>query len=91
MKTLMSLTAALALMTAVPVWACTPEEAEAKREQLAEKVQTLTQQNPAKAKELNQEIKDMQLETASKDVPDKCQLIDQRLKEMDEAAKKAEG
>jgi hypothetical protein len=54
-------------------------------------VQKLTQQNPTKAKELNQEIKDMQLETASKDVPDKCQLIDQRLKEMDEAAKKAQG
>jgi hypothetical protein len=91
MKTLMSLTAALALLTAVPVWACTPEEAEAKREQLAQEVQKLTQQNPTKAKELNQEIKDMQLETASKDVPDKCQLIDQRLREMNEAAKKAQG
>lgn len=91
MKTLMSITAALTLLAATPVWACTPEEAEAKREQLAQEVQKLTQQNPAKAKELNQEIKDMQLETAAKDVPDKCQLIDQRLKEMDEAAKKAEG
>jgi uncharacterized protein YlxW (UPF0749 family) len=91
MKTLMSITAAMTLLAALPVWACTPEEAQAKREQLAQEVQKLTQQNPAKAKELNQEIKDMQLETASKDLPDKCQLIDQRLKEMDEAAKKAEG
>ncbi|MEQ7919369.1 hypothetical protein ABQX22_09250 [Xanthomonas sp. WHRI 1810A] len=91
MKTLMSIIAALALMTAVPVWACTPEEAQAKREQLAQEVQKLTQQNPTKARELNQEIKDMHLETASKDVPDKCQLIDQRLREMDEAAKKANG
>ena len=31
----------------------------------------------------------MKLETASADLPDKCQLIDQRLKEMDEAAAKA--
>jgi hypothetical protein len=91
MKILMSITTALTLLAAVPVWACTPEEAEAKREQLAQEVQRLTQQNPAKAKELNQEIKDMQLETAAKDVPDKCQLIDQRLREMDEAAKKAQG
>ena len=91
MKILMSITTTLTLLAAVPVWACTPEEAEAKREQLAQEVQRLTQQNPAKAKELNQEIKDMQLETASKDLPDKCQLIDQRLKELDEAAKKAEG
>lgn len=91
MKTLMSVTAALTLMTTVPVWACTPEEAQAKREQLAQEVQKLTQQNPTKARELNQEIKDMHLETASKDVPDKCQLIDQRMREMDEAAKKADG
>ncbi|NBB12484.1 hypothetical protein [Pseudomonas sp. SLFW] len=91
MKTLMSITAALTLLVGTSVWACTPEEAEAKREQLAQEVHKLTQQNPAKAKELNQEIKDMQLETSANDVPDKCQLIDQRLKEMDEAAKKAEG
>lgn len=91
MNNLMSITAVLALLAATPIWACTPEEAEAKREQLAQEVQKLTQQNPVKARELNQEIKDMQLETAAKDVPDKCQLIDQRMKEMDEAAKKAQG
>jgi len=91
MKTLMNITAALALLVATSLWACTPEEAQNKREQLAQEVQKLTQQNPAKAKELNQEIKDMQLETAAKDVPDKCQLIDQRMKEMDEAAQKTQG
>lgn len=91
MKTLMRVTATLTVLAAMPVWACTPEEAEAKREQLAQEVQKLTQQNPAKAKELNQELKDMQMETASKDLPDKCQLIDQRLREMDEAAKKTQG
>lgn len=91
MNNLMSITAVLTLLAATPIWACTPEEAEAKREQLAQEVQKLTQQNPVKARELNQEIKDMQLETAAKDVPDKCQLIDQRMKEMDEAAKKAQG
>jgi hypothetical protein len=32
----------------------------------------------------------MDLETASKDLPDKCQLIDQRLKELQSAEKKAE-
>lgn len=90
MRTLISITAALTLLAAAPVWACTPEEAEAKRQQLAQEVQRLTRQNPARAKELNQEIKDMQLETAAREVPDKCQLIDQRIKEMDEAAQKAE-
>jgi len=90
MKILLSITAALILMSAVPSWACTPEEATAKREQLAKEVQKLTEQNPAKAKEINDELQKMDLETASKDLPDKCQLIDQRLKEMNTAEKKAE-
>jgi len=90
MKILLSITAALTLMSAVPSWACTPEEATAKREQLAKEVQKLTEQNPAKAKEINDELQKMDLETASKDLPDKCQLIDQRLKEMNTAEKKAE-
>ncbi|OCR26629.1 hypothetical protein AFK24_02575 [Pseudomonas syringae] len=90
MKILLSITAALALLSAVPSWACTPEEATAKREQLAKEVQKLTEQNPTKAKEINDELQKMDLETASKDLPDKCQLIDQRLKEMKTAEKKTE-
>ncbi|WP_122315608.1 hypothetical protein [Pseudomonas cichorii] len=90
MKRLLSIATAFALLSAVPAWACTAEEATAKREQLAEKVKTLTRQNPQKAREINQELQDMQLETASKDMPDKCQLIDERLKELEAAAQKAE-
>jgi hypothetical protein len=60
----------------------------AKREQLAKEVAKITEQNPAKAKEINDELQKMDLETANKDLPDKCQLIDKRLKELDEAAKK---
>ena len=90
MKIVVSIATATALLCALPAWACTPEEATAKREQLAEKVRTLTQQNPQKAKEINQELEEMPLETAAQDLPDKCQLIDQRLKELDEAAQKAE-
>ena len=89
MKTLMQLTVAAALCSALPAWACTLEEATAKREQLAREVTKLTQQNPARAKEINDELQHMNLETASADLPDKCQLIDQRLKELDEAAAKA--
>ena len=89
MKTLMNLAIAATLLSALPAWACTPEEATAKREQLAKEVTRLTQQNPAKAKEINDELQKMNLETASADLPDKCQLIDQRLKELDEAAEKA--
>ena len=67
MKTLLKLTLAATLACALPVWACPPEEATIKREQLAKEVAKLTEQNP-----------------------DKCQLIDQRLKELSSAEKKAE-
>jgi len=90
MKTLLKLTLATTLFCALPAWACTPEEATAKREELARRVTELTEQNPAKAKEINAELQKMELGTASKDLPDKCQLIDQRLKELGTAEKKAD-
>ena len=90
MKTLLTLTLATTLACALPVWACTPEEATAKREQLAQEVAKLTEQNPTKAKEINAELQKMDLGTAAKDLPDKCQLIDQRMKELETADKKAE-
>jgi len=91
MKPLLSLTTALVLLTALPAWAtCTPEEATAKREQLAQEVQKLTQQNPAKAKEINDELQKMDMKTEAAELPDKCQLIDQRIKELGTAEKKAE-
>ena len=88
MKTLMMLTATASLLFALPSWACTLEEATEKREELAKEVSRLTEQNPQKAKEINDELKGMKLDTASKDLPDKCQLIDKRLQELREAEKK---
>ncbi len=89
MKTLKNLAIAVALLSAVPAWACTPEEATQKREQLAEKVRSVTEHNPAKAKEINEALRKMDVDTAAADLPDKCQLIEQRLKDLDEAATKA--
>ena len=89
--TLLKITLAATLTCTLPVWACPPEEATAKREQLAKEVAKITEQNPAKAKEINDELQKMDLETASKDLPDKCQLIDQRLKELESAKNKAGG
>lgn len=89
MKTLMQLAVAATLLSALPAWACTPEDATEKREQLAKEVSTLTQQNPTKAKEINDELQQMDLDTESAKFPDKCQLIEARLKELKEAAAKA--
>ena len=88
MKTLMKLTLAATLLSALPAWACTPEEATAKREELAQEVSKLTEQNPNKAKEMNAKLQKMDLDTESAEFPDKCQLIDARLKELREAAGK---
>jgi hypothetical protein len=89
MSTLKILAIAAALLTALPAWACTPEEATAKREALAKEVTRLTEQNPTQAKEMNAELQKMDLDTESARLPDKCQLIDARLKELKEAAAKA--
>ncbi|MGA9704483.1 hypothetical protein [Pseudomonas sp.] len=86
MKTLMNLAVAATLLTALPAWACTPEEATQMREQLAKEVAELTQQNPVKAKEMNEKLQKMDLDTESAEFPDKCQLIQARQKELKEAA-----
>jgi len=91
MNSLLKLSLVATLCSALPAWACTPEEATAKREQLAQRVATLTEQNPTKAKEINDELQKMDLGTAAADLPDKCQLIDQRLKELNTAEKKVDG
>ena len=88
MKTLINLAVAATLLTALPAWACTPEEATAKREELAKQVSELTKQNPTKAKEMNDELQKMDLDTERAKFPDKCQLIEARLKELKEAAAK---
>ncbi|MDH0300410.1 MULTISPECIES: hypothetical protein [unclassified Pseudomonas] len=88
MKPLRPLICAATLLCAMPSWACTPEEATQKREELAGLVSRLTEQNAQKAKEINDELQHMELGTASKDLPDKCQLIDKRIQELKEAEKK---
>jgi hypothetical protein len=75
-------------LSTLPAWACTPEEATAKREELAKEVTKLTEQHPTKAKEMNDQLQKMDLDTESAKFPDKCQLIDARLKELREAAGK---
>ncbi len=89
MKTLINLAVAATLLSALPAWACTPDEATAKRKELAREVAQLTEQNPTKAKEMNDELQKMDLDTESAEFPDKCQLIEARLKELKEAAAKA--
>ncbi|WP_312936747.1 hypothetical protein [Pseudomonas sp.] len=88
-KPLLQLTCASALLFALPAWACSLEEATAKREELAALVTQLTEQDPQKAKEINEELQAMKLDSASADLPDKCQLIERRMQELKTAEKRA--
>lgn len=91
MKLLLSITAAATLLAAGSTWAsCTPEEAEQKAQQLAAKVQQLTEQNPQKAKEINDQVEDMRLHTNSADRASHCDIYDKRMKELEAAKGKAE-
>lgn len=91
MKLLLSITAAATLLAAGSTWAsCTPEEAEQKARQLAAKVQQLTQQNPQKAKEINDEVEDMKLHTKSADRASHCDIYDKRMQELEAAEKKTD-
>lgn len=90
MKKLLGITAVVTLLLALPSWACDLEEATEKRDQLAKLVLMLTEKNPAKAEEINNGLRGMKLGIASKDLPENCQLIDQRLQELQTAANKAD-
>lgn len=71
--------------------ACTTDEATAKSKQLAAKVKQVTESNPEKAREINQEMKELKPETSTKAGEDECAMYDKRLKELEEAEKNAEG
>lgn len=90
MKTLLNIAAAASLLLALPSWACTLEEATEKREELAKEVTRLTEQNPQKAKEINDELQAMKLKNTTDGMPDECATYDRRLKEFDEADRKTE-
>lgn len=72
------------LLLSGPVLACTPEEATAKAEQLAEKVAQITEQDPERAAKLHQEMEQEGGETEAKDLRTDCEAYEQRLRELDE-------
>lgn len=74
---------ALVLLHPLSTLACTTEEATAKAEQLAAKVAEITQQDPQRAAQLREELKDIGPKTSSKELQDECLTYDQRLRELE--------
>lgn len=80
----------LALLAPVAAQACTAEEAREKAQQLAHKIAEITQNDPERARELNEELRQTQMKNAPDDQNRNCEVYDQRIKDIDAAAKRAE-
>lgn len=91
MKALMiTLTAALLASPAAHAQ-CTPDEVTAKAEQLAERISQLTERDPQRAEEINEQIRQMELKRSADQLGDECEAYDKRLKQIEEAEKQAGG
>ena len=91
MRALMiTLTAALRASPAAPAQ-CTPDEVTAKAEQLAERISQLTERDPQRAEEINEQIRQMELKRSADQLGDECEAYDKRLKQIEEAEKQAGG
>ncbi|EIK52607.1 hypothetical protein YO5_14301 [Stutzerimonas stutzeri TS44] len=69
---------------------CTPDEVTAKAEQLAERVNQLARSDPQRAREINEEIREMQARRTADQLGDECQAYDKRLQQIEQAESKAQ-
>ncbi|GAB3393877.1 hypothetical protein [Azotobacter armeniacus] len=90
MKTLLGLTVAIALLTSLPSFACTPDEITIKAKELAANVHWLTQSDPQKAVEIYRKVRRMRREYTAESLPNECAAYELRLQELEEAAAEAE-
>lgn len=75
-----------ALLTTQAAWAtCTPDEVNQKAEELAERVSQLTQSNPELAEQINEQLKQMDVERGADELGDECQAYEQRLEHIEQA------
>ena len=84
-----TLTAALLASPAVQA-ACTTDEVNAKADQLAQRVNELTESDPQRAKEINEEMRQMEAKRTAEQLGDECEAYDKRLKQLEEAEREAD-
>ena len=85
----MTLTAALLASPAVHA-ACTTDEVSAKADELAKRVNQLTESNPERAKEINEEIRQMDAKRSADQLGDECEAYDKRLQQIEQAEREAD-
>jgi cell division protein FtsL len=82
---------AAALLASQPVFAeCTTDQINAKAKQLAERVNQLTESDPKRAAEINEELRDMEVKQTAEQLGDECETYDTRLKHVEQAEKDAD-
>lgn len=82
---------AISLLASQAVFAqCTPDEVDAKARELAERVNQLTENNPERAREINEEIRQMDAKRTADQLGDECEAYERRLQQIEEAEKRAD-
>ena len=69
---------------------CTPDEVDAKARELAERVNQLTENDPDRAREINEEIRQMDAKRTADQLGDECEAYERRLQQIEEAEKRAD-
>lgn len=82
---------AAALLASQPAFAeCTTDQINAKAELLAERVNQLTESDPNRAAEINEELREMEVKQTAEQLGNECQAYDKRLQHVEEAEKQAD-
>ncbi|MCQ4259151.1 hypothetical protein [Stutzerimonas stutzeri] len=79
------------LLASQPVFAqCTTDQVNAKAEELAERVNQLTENDPKRAAEINEELREIEVKRTAEQLGDECEAYDKRLKQVEQAEKDAD-
>ena len=78
--------AGLFSIAALPAYACTPEEAQAKAEEVAETINRLADGNQAKANELHTQLLGLQLRDPTRSDHGACEAYERIIKELEAKA-----
>ena len=82
----------LALLASQPAFAdqCTTDEINTKAKELAERVNALTESDPKRAAEINEELRDMENKQTAEQLGSECEAYEKRIEHVEQAEKKAD-
>lgn len=81
-----------ALLASQPVFAdqCTTDQITAKAKELADRVNALTESDPKRAAEINQELRDMEVKQTAEQLGSECEAYEKRIDHVEQAEKQAD-